>query len=267
MTLPHFLGIGVPKAGTTWLYENLRQHPQLWLPPLKEIHYLDRPPYPYLLDLFHPHYHKRYRLRRWLKPALHDLRRQPHLLGWYLRFFLGYRTVGWYRSLFMPQPHQLAGDITPTYCVLPEARVAQLAQLLPHARLILILRDPVERIWSHAAMYFSRYGHRGLHNATPAEIAAFINRPHVRQRSDYATILNCWQRYFPARQWHIAYYADLAADPAAFLHAICRFLKIDPFTPPTVRERVHARHYPPIPEWVQEHLRELAEPTQLHDGG
>ncbi len=38
-----FLGIGAQKGGTTWLYENLRQHPQLDFPGGKEIHFWDRP--------------------------------------------------------------------------------------------------------------------------------------------------------------------------------------------------------------------------------
>jgi hypothetical protein len=39
--LPEFLGIGAQKAGTTWLHENLRHHPGLYLPAEKEIHYFD----------------------------------------------------------------------------------------------------------------------------------------------------------------------------------------------------------------------------------
>lgn len=42
LTLPHFLGIGAQKAGTSWLYENLRCHPDLYLPDQKELHFWDR---------------------------------------------------------------------------------------------------------------------------------------------------------------------------------------------------------------------------------
>ena len=41
LTLPDFLGIGAQKAGTTWLHENLRCHPSLYLPDEKELHYFD----------------------------------------------------------------------------------------------------------------------------------------------------------------------------------------------------------------------------------
>ena len=40
-SFPEFLGIGAQKSGTTWLYENLKKHPQLYLPKTKEIHFFD----------------------------------------------------------------------------------------------------------------------------------------------------------------------------------------------------------------------------------
>jgi hypothetical protein len=42
LNLPDFLGIGAPRAGTTWLDRNLRAHPDLCLPDRKELHYFDR---------------------------------------------------------------------------------------------------------------------------------------------------------------------------------------------------------------------------------
>ena len=39
--MPSFLGIGAARSGTTWLHENLRHHPQVWVPPAKELHYFD----------------------------------------------------------------------------------------------------------------------------------------------------------------------------------------------------------------------------------
>jgi hypothetical protein len=41
LALPDFLGIGAQKAGTTWLWENLRRHPEVFVPDRKELHYFD----------------------------------------------------------------------------------------------------------------------------------------------------------------------------------------------------------------------------------
>jgi hypothetical protein len=42
LPLPHFLGLGAQKSGNVWLFENLRRHPNLYLPPAGELHYFDR---------------------------------------------------------------------------------------------------------------------------------------------------------------------------------------------------------------------------------
>lgn len=41
MEYPHFIGIGAARTGSTWLYHLLWPHPELWLPPIKELHYFD----------------------------------------------------------------------------------------------------------------------------------------------------------------------------------------------------------------------------------
>jgi len=39
---PDFLCVGAQKAGTSWLYRQLEPHPDFWMPPVKELHYLDQ---------------------------------------------------------------------------------------------------------------------------------------------------------------------------------------------------------------------------------
>ena len=41
MPAPSFLCIGAQKAATSWLHKNLLEHPDVWMPPLKELHYFD----------------------------------------------------------------------------------------------------------------------------------------------------------------------------------------------------------------------------------
>ncbi len=80
---PDFLVIGAQRAGTTWLHRVLRQHPALWLPPLKELHYFDS---------LHQNYtwENGIRWRRRWRRALMSGRHSLDL--WHLRFLLGKRT-------------------------------------------------------------------------------------------------------------------------------------------------------------------------------
>lgn len=57
--VPWFLGIGAQKAGTTWLWENLKLHPELFVPRRKELHYLDQH-----WELGHDWYFQHFRPRR-----------------------------------------------------------------------------------------------------------------------------------------------------------------------------------------------------------
>ena len=86
---PDFLGIGAPRAGTTWLWTVLRQHPQIWMPPRKELHYFDRAEkYPTASHLQHERLLTRlFRLdrssRKWWRciPALPRVRKNMPLPG------------------------------------------------------------------------------------------------------------------------------------------------------------------------------------------
>lgn len=40
--LPNFLIIGAPRSGTTWIQENIKHHPEIFMPEQKEIHFFDR---------------------------------------------------------------------------------------------------------------------------------------------------------------------------------------------------------------------------------
>jgi hypothetical protein len=124
---PHFLGIGAQKAATTWLHRCLRAHPDLWLPPIKELHYFTHRAHDLRRGvagrLIGQDWVNR-RLRRILKPRLlSDLRRlDPAGLRWDLRFFLGARSDTWYESLFGEGAGRVTGEITPEYSSLSAGR-------------------------------------------------------------------------------------------------------------------------------------------------
>ena len=86
---PHFFFIGAPRAGSTWLYKNLQQHPAVWVPPCKNISY------------FHPRF-QIFRYQRFQKFGMELLANgDPSVRRWYRRFFL--RPIvsdRWYVSLF-----------------------------------------------------------------------------------------------------------------------------------------------------------------------
>ena len=110
---PDFLCVGAEKSGTTWLYDNIRHHPDIWLPPspFKELHYFDdKAPNKKLLHL--GRFNHGGLIRRY-SPLIHS----PNIetLRWLWRFnHHNNGSMHWYRSLFTKKG-KLCGDITPLY--------------------------------------------------------------------------------------------------------------------------------------------------------
>jgi hypothetical protein len=246
---PDFLVIGAQKAGTTWLDRNLRCHPQIWLPPEKEIHYFDLPrPLPFAALLLAPlrtarHWAKARLERDWAK-----VKAGEQSLGWYLRYYFLPRTKYWYRSLFTPAPGQICGESTPRYAPLPEQIVARIHQMMPRAKIVYILRDPIDRMWSDLAMFQRpRFGGRGLQQATAAEVSSFLrHRPNL-QHSLYAENIAHWEKLFDRSQLCFIFQDDIATHPDRVLRTVTDFLGVPPAPScaDTLHRQINSKKYPP----------------------
>ena len=134
---PDFLVIGAQRAGTTWLHRVLRQHPALWLPPVKELHYFDR------LDIKRTILSPKERRRVGLKRLL-------SLDPWLIKYWFRHRDDKWYASLFRGAQARglIAGEITPAYATLNEKVLRRIQRMNEGIKLVFVMRDPVDRAWS-----------------------------------------------------------------------------------------------------------------------
>ncbi|RMH88590.1 MAG: sulfotransferase [Calditrichaeota bacterium] len=258
---PDFLCIGAQKAGTTWLSRNLPYHPRIWTPPIKALRYFNEPSRtPLIFRAFSTH-RRNERWRSLAKYRLYNLRNihEEQHLRWFLRLFFFPRTDKWYASLFTPGPGQVAGEVTPAYARLDEAVVARIHSLMPGVKIIYLLRDPIERLWSQAAMHFSNRGYDNLLNVPEMELQAFLNRKNANLNSQYPEVLRRWETYFPSEQIFVGFFDKLREDPAGYLKDIYRFLGVeaeDRYIPPQVAQKHNARTYPPIPDHLARMLAE-----------
>lgn len=183
---PNFLIIGAQKAGTTSLWDLLRQHPQIFLCDPKE----------------------------------------PFFFPWDDVYARGW---DWYRSLFVDARHSKAvgeattlNSLTQTY-----PRVApRIAKHLPRARIIFIVRHPLERLES-AWLQF-------LHRAypTPARFATAVRRyPPLLDGSMYWRTLTRYREYFDDNKILVLFFEELKSNPHALLAKCHRFLGVDASDP------------------------------------
>ena len=237
---PDFLGIGAQKSGTTWLYDNLKCHPQIWLPPVKELHYLDHDPPSLGKRLFGRAQHQRkarFHLRQSFYAALRG--DGADRLAWAARYCLASRDDSWYASLFPKIDGLMPGEVCPGYARLDVGRVGHVKGLMPKAKIIYLLRNPVERAWSALAMHF-RAHHGGAQNITEEAIVARLEKPKSARHGEYLRNLAAWETHYPADQILIGFFDELQGDPAALWRRVCGFLGVDEgvaSTPNEVAER------------------------------
>lgn len=253
--LPDFLCIGAQKAGTSWLYYNIKRHPDVQMPPYKEIFYFNSPAVlPTITRILHPK-NTGMRRRTWRVITYHLPRNRQHT-RWFLRYLLLPRTDEWYASLFSRSEGQITGDITPTYARLGEARVAKVRALLPDAKVIYSLRNPIQRTWSQVAMYFSQWPYQGLGSVSSEQIKSFVERGSFRD-SDYLRTLRIWESLYPQYQFHVVFFDELVQSPQTFFQDICNFLGLDAADrsiPQSVHKKRNVRRYSSIPEHHARHL-------------
>jgi hypothetical protein len=122
-----------------------------------------------------------------------------------------------------------------------------LAQAAPEARLLLLLRDPVERFRSGLAH------HRAHQGALAAEVSA-----DAVVRGFYDQALGHWLRCFTHEQILVLQYERCVQDPMAELGRTFRFLGLPPFVPADVEQRVNeSKVQIELPDDARRRLREL----------
>lgn len=267
---PDFIGIGAQKAATNWLWHNLKQHPAVWMPPIKELHFFDRSPrYPSPSYLSSEHfldrvfgrdrYDKEFRevFTRMLGAAF--LKSDWMTFRWHARHYFGRCNAQWYLSLFAEGTGQLRGEITPSYSILDLADVRNIKRILPALKVILILRNPIDRAWSHIRFDWERI--ENIDN--PESIKAFIDSPKQHLRGDYIRTIGIWSSCFPAEQFFIGFYDDVAEQPGRILSDVHKFLGIPSDAPESdgpLDEKIFASKQKQIPDDILRYLTEKYQP-------
>jgi len=212
---PDFLCIGAHKAGSTWLYQQLDSHPDFWMPPVKELHYLNqlsrvqRAAGPRCRDE---------RDRRFLE-RLQSLSAEPGI------------DLENYGRLFEPKASLLSGDISPNYSTLGNKVIRQVVGYFPNLKVMFLARDPVERVWSHLSMevYYRQIEPFDVTNID--EVNRNLLRRGMLLRSYPSAVVARWKRYVHPAQFRVYFFDDLQSNPAELRRSILCFLGADPDKP------------------------------------
>lgn len=201
MTLPNFLIFGVQKAGTTSIYKYLRQHPQVFMSPLKETEFMGR------------------------KPEIQE----QAAAGADLRTKGGRKkivTIDDYRELFEGVQDELAiGEASPNYLFSHERSVPAIQRYVPEAKLIAILRNPVERAYSDYLMHVRQ----AIGNPRPLaeQVKEKGESSHTLLKGRYYEGVKHYLDVFDSQQVKIFLYDELRQDSPGLMRQIFEFIGVD----------------------------------------
>ena len=212
---PDFLCVGAQKAGTSWLYRQLEPHPDFWMPPMKELHYLDN------LN----------RTKRIHGPRRGDERDASFVDSMQNLRDRSYLDLDSYGRLFQHKGACLSGDISPAYSTLNDEIIERVVNHFPNLKVVFLARDPVERAWSQLSMGV-RLGMINKFDATdPDEVVCSLLIPGVLARSHPSKTVARWKRYVRPENFRLYFFDDLEENPAELRRSILRFLGGDPDKP------------------------------------
>lgn len=193
MTLPDFLICGAEKAGTTALFNFLKEHPEIGVSTEKELHF------------FTTNYGK---------------------------------GVEWYENKFKhTKGKKSVGEASPSYMYHP-AVPERIHNLIPDARLIFILRHPVDRAYSQYWHEVNRSGREKLSFEEAIERAFGAGKGRVSEDMDrirlsylergrYAEAIERFEEVFPKKKILILIHRDLKERPEEVLKEVFGFLGVD----------------------------------------
>ena len=181
---PNLVIIGAMKCGTSSLHYYLNLHPQIQMSSIKE------------LDFFIEE-------KNW------------------------YRGLDWYEKQFIPnnQEVKIYGEASPNYTKYPTFKGVpkKMYQIIPDAKLIYIIRDPIKRIISH---YIHNYAIRDINETLEATLSQLEDNHYVNC-SCYGMQIDHFLQYYSSSQILILTLEELASEPISALKKIFNFLEVD----------------------------------------
>jgi len=198
-TLPNFIIIGASRSGTTSLYHYLRQHPEIYMSPIKETNY-------FAFDSefkYKPDEQNKFRIR-----SFDD----------YIKLFKHAKL------------ERAIGEASPRYLSTPLS-ARRIHNLLPDIKLIAILRNPVDRIYSaYLARIRRKREYRNFSDFVESEISNFSYESYVYSNlfpGLYYSNLKRYTELFSSDNLKIFIFEDFISDKKNFFARLLKYLDVD----------------------------------------
>ncbi|MCP5202779.1 MAG: sulfotransferase [Pseudomonadales bacterium] len=225
--LPSFFLVGAAKSGTTSLWLYLRQHPEIFFPKNKEPNYFA---YAGRSDLNFPGPAEPETIRNKLHPLTITQNKK-------------------YRALFQGVSEKAVGEASVRYLYFPRA-CERIAASLPDAKIIIMLRNPIDRLYSHFLMM------KGMYRLEPLSLPEALVREderiaanwdwdwHYVHVSMYFEQVRRYIDHFGDANVRVYIYEDFCRNPLDVIRQIFQFLEVDPTFVPDMTRRGMEGYWP-----------------------
>lgn len=185
----NFVVIGSQKCGTTWLFDKLKMHPQVYFPVGKEGNYWNHRFY--ISDVHRSLYHAA------MNGPVVDL------------------------------CQYVCGEMTPEYAIMPLEQIKTLFHHHPDVQLFLMVRNPIQRAWSAIKMTYQYYN-MDLSELTDEKAVQAIITGKTAELGQYDQILDHWLTFFAPAQLQVLFFDDLSTRYRAVLNQCCTQINVAP---------------------------------------
>lgn len=193
--MQYFVCIGAQRAGTSWLYEALKGHPEVYFPLGKEANVWSIDP---------------------------NTEEKSNII---YRYCVSRLRGGKHSN----KTYKAIGDISPSYATLGDAGIARLYKTFSSVKVFYIVRNPVLRVWS--ALHLSKsFGQFDVDSLDAQGVLDCFREPSVAAHSLYAENLARWDRIaekFGGQPLKVLIYEDLEKDPLRFICDVADYIGVD----------------------------------------
>jgi len=198
--LPNLIGIGAQRAATTWMFHCLQEHPEIFTPEVKEIHFFDA------------------------------------------KFDEG---IEWYEQHFVSSEQRVISEVTPNYLNVEEA-LYRMVEIVPDAKLFVVLRDPVSRAYSSYRLLYNEH----FQGKTFEEACEMT--PYMIRLSKYADDLTRAYSLFDSERIAVFLYDDVLSNPIGVVRNLYSFAQVDSnFVPESINVHYNSILLPRLQDLLQ----------------
>lgn len=221
---PDFMIIGPQRTGTTWLQQNLINHPQIFMPPEKELFFFS--------NLIVNGTNKNYssdRLEWYSKQfATNSVYLITHFIKENIKTLINRKNFSGLLARTMKYFGEdlVKGEATASYAAMDESMIREVITLRPDIKIIMFVRHPYDRAWSHAKKDLAREKKRKLEDVSIDEFRNFFLSDYQVRCGLYTGLMDTWRKYVKDGNLFIGFFDDIRKDPGEILKKVFVFLGV-----------------------------------------